>query len=173
VGLAIGAGIAAVDGVYAACGAAGAAPVLAVEPIRVALGLAGAAFLVTVGVRTLHGAFRVRLGAESAFEMATPKRAFLASIAGTASNPATIGSWAAIFAAANTAGAATTTGTAVMLIVGVAIGSLSWVTALATGVAVARRGLGDRAARLADAVAGLGMLGLGGALAYSATHDRQ
>jgi len=61
----------------------------------------------------------------------------------------------------------------VMLIVGVAIGSLSWVTALATGVAVARRGLGDRAARLADAVAGLGMLGLGGALAYSATHDRQ
>jgi hypothetical protein len=33
-------------------------------------------------------------------------------------------------------------------------------------------GLGVRAIRLADAVAGLGMLGFGGALVYSTTRDR-
>jgi putative LysE/RhtB family amino acid efflux pump len=93
-------------------------------------------------------------------------------VAGTASNPATIASWAAIFAAANTAGAATTTQAAVLLVVGVAVGSLSWVTPLASGVAVARRGLDDRAARIADAVAGLAMVGTGGTLAYATAHER-
>jgi arginine exporter protein ArgO len=55
---------------------------------------------------------------------------------------------------------------------GVAVGSLSWVTALASGVAVARRGLGDRAVRLADAVAGVAMVGVGGTLAYATAHER-
>ena len=172
VGLAIGAGIAVVDGTYAACGAAGAAPLLDIEPVRMLLGLAGGALLIVIGLRTLHQAFRVRLGLETAAEMADPRRAFLASVAGTASNPATIASWAAIFAAASTAGAAPTTAASVLLVVGVSLGSLAWVSALACGVALARRGLGPRAMRLADAVAGLGMLGFGGALVYSATRER-
>jgi putative LysE/RhtB family amino acid efflux pump len=172
VGLAIGAGIAVVDGVYATCGAAGAAPFLVIGPLRILLGIAGGALLVVIGLRTLHRAFRVRLGLEGALEMASPRRAFLAAVAGTASNPATIASWAAIFATASTAGVATTTGGAVLLIVGVSLGSLAWVSALATGIAVARRGLGARAIRVADAVAGLGMLGFGGALVYSTTRDR-
>ncbi len=172
VGLAIGAGIAAVDGLYAACGAAGAAPLLDIEPLRMALGIAGGALLIVIGIRTLHEAFKVRLGLEAAHEVADPRRAFLTSVAGTASNPATIASWAAIFAAASTAGAAPTTSAAVLLIGGVALGSLAWVSALASAVAIARRGLGARATRLADAVAGLGMLGCGGALVYSATRER-
>jgi putative LysE/RhtB family amino acid efflux pump len=172
VGLAIGAGIAVIDGIYAACGAAGAAPLLSVEPVRVTLGIAGAAFLIVLGLRTLHNSLRVRLGAETPLEVSTPKRAFLTSVAGTASNPATIASWAAIFAAANTAGAATGTEAAILLVVGVAIGSLCWVSALATGIAVTRRALGTRATRVADAVAGMGMLGFGGALVYSTAHDR-
>lgn len=42
VGLAIGGGIALVDGSYAALGAAGAAPLVAIGPVRAMLGLAGA-----------------------------------------------------------------------------------------------------------------------------------
>ncbi|MEA2278010.1 MAG: hypothetical protein QOC78_2970 [Solirubrobacteraceae bacterium] len=172
VGLAIGVGIAAVDALYAACGAAGAAPLLTFEPVRIALGLVGAAVLIGLGARTLYGAFRIRHGGEVRADVATPRRAFLTALAGTASNPATIASWAAIFAAASAAGAADSAAGAVLLVAGVGAGSLAWVTLLATGVAIARRSAGDRAMRLADAVAGLGLLGFGGALAYGAVrHD--
>jgi len=166
-GLAIGAGIAVVDALYAACGAAGAAPFLAFEPVRVALGLVGAAVLIGLGARTLYSAFRVRLGGELDTEVATPGRAFLTSLAGTASNPLTIASWAAIFAAASAAGAAHTAGGAVLLVAGVGIGSLTWVSALASATAVARRAIGRRAVRAADAIAGLGLVGFGTALAFN------
>ncbi len=171
VGLAIGAGIAVVDALYAACGAAGAAPFLAIEPVRLALGLVGAVVLVALGARTLYFAFRVRLGGEVPEEVATPRQAFLTSLAGTASNPATIASWAAIFAAASVAGAAGSSGAAVMLVAGVGVGSLTWTMLLASGTAVARRAAGERALRVADAVAGLGLIGFGGALAYGAFKD--
>ena len=171
VGVAIGAGIAAVDGLYAAAGAAGITPLLGVRPVRLALGVAGAAVLLWLGARTLATAFRVRLGAEGHAEVATPRRAFLTALGGTASNPSTILSWAAIFAAASTAGAATGTGQAFLLVAGVTAGSLTWVTALATGTALARHAIGERAMRIADAVAGIGMLGFGGVLAYGAAHE--
>ena len=167
-GLAIGAGIAVVDALYAACGAAGAAPFLAFEPVRLALGLVGAAVLIGLVARTLYSAFRVRLGGELDTEVATPGRAFLTSLAGTASNPLTIASWAAIFAAASAAGAAHTAGGAFLLVAGVGLGSLAWVSALATGTAMARRAIGRRAVRAADAIAGLGLVAFGGALATSA-----
>jgi predicted metal-binding membrane protein len=57
---------------------------------------------------------------------------------------------------------------AVVLVVSAGIGSLVWVTALASVVAVVRRAAGDRALRTADAIAGAGLLGFGGALAYGA-----
>ena len=171
-GLAVGAGIAVVDALYAACGAAGAAPFLAFEPVRLALGLVGAAVLIALGARTLYSAFRIRLGGELDAEVATPRRAFLTSLAGTASNPLTIASWAAIFAAASAAGAARTPGGAALLVAGVGLGSLAWVSALATGTAVARRAIGRRAVQAADAIAGLGLVGFGGALAYSVLSDR-
>ena len=170
-GLAIGAGIAAVDALYAAAGAAGAAPFLAIEPVRLGLGLAGAAVLVALGIRTLYSAFRIRHGGEIRAEVATPGRAFLTALAGTASNPATIASWAAIFAAASAAGAADSSGGAVLLVIGVGIGSIGWTTALASGTAVARRAIGERAIRVADAVAGVGLIGFGGVLAYNATRE--
>ena len=167
VGLAIGAGIALVDALYAAAGAAGAAPLLTVEPVRLGLGLVGAAVLLVLGVRTLHAAFRVRLGGEVPAEIARPRRAFLTALAGTASNPLTIVSWAAIFAAASVAGAPS----AVLLVAGVGAGSLTWVCLLATGTAIARRALGERAVRAADAVAGAGLLGFGSLLAYGVLRD--
>ena len=167
VGLALGAGIAVVDALYAAAGAAGAAPLLTIEPVRLGLGLVGASVLLVLGVRTLHAAFRVRLGGEVPAEIAQPRRAFLTALAGTASNPLTIVSWAAIFAAASVAGAPS----AVLLVAGVGAGSLTWVCLLATGTAVARRALGEQAVRAADVVAGAGLLGFGSLLAYGVLRD--
>jgi len=171
VGLAIGAGIAVVDGIYATLGAAGAVPLLTIGPLRVVLGLVGAAVLLVLGARTLWSAFRVRTGGELDFEVSGPRRAFLTSLAGTASNPLTIASWAAIFAAAS-AGTGRSPGAAALVVVGVTFGSATWVGMLASATAVVRRAVGPRAIRAADAIAGLGLLGFGGALAYGAVHDR-
>jgi putative LysE/RhtB family amino acid efflux pump len=170
-GLAIGAGIAAIDTLYAAAGAAGAAPVLTIQSVRVVLGLAGAAVLVVLGARTLHSAFRVRLGAEADEEVATPRRAFVTALAATASNPLTIASWAALFAAASVAGAADTPAAAVALLDGVALGSLTAVTAMAVGVSLARPWVGHRLLRAVDATAGAGLLGFAGLLGYRTLHE--
>jgi putative LysE/RhtB family amino acid efflux pump len=172
VGLAIGAGIACIDGLYAAAGAGGATPLLNIQPVRLALGLVGAAVLVWLGARTLYSAVRVRVGSETPSETSNPRRAFLTALGGTASNPTTIVSWAAIFAAASTAGLVHTTSAAVLLVAGVAVGSLTWVTILATGVALARRSMSSRAVRGIDGVAGAGLVGFGGVLAYTTLHDR-
>ena len=104
VGLAIGGGVAVIDTLYAAAGAAGAAGLLAIEPLRLAFGLVGAVVLAVLGARTLWSAFRIRMGGESHEELATPRAAFVTALAATASNPLTIASWAAVFAAASTAG---------------------------------------------------------------------
>jgi putative LysE/RhtB family amino acid efflux pump len=166
IGLAIGAAVAVVDTLYAAAGAAGAAGLLAFEPLRLAFGLVGAAVLVALGVRTLWSAWRVRMGGEVPEEVATPRRAFLTALAATASNPLTIASWAAIFAAASTAGATDSAGGTALLLAGVGIGSLSWMTILATGVSLGRRWIGDRTLRAVDTVAGLGIAGFGVALGH-------
>jgi putative LysE/RhtB family amino acid efflux pump len=91
-GLAIGAGIATIDAAYCALGVAGAGALLAIHPLRLILGLVGAAVLVFLGVKALWSALRVRLGGEVPAEVASPFRAFLTSLAGTASNPLTIAS---------------------------------------------------------------------------------
>src|SRR3954462_302400 len=157
VGLAIGAAVAIIDTLCAAAGAAGAAGLLAIDPLRLAFGVLGAVVLAVIGVRTLWSAFRVRTGGESLDEVSTPRRAFATALAATASNPLTIASWAAIFAAASTAGAAAGGGTAVLL-AGVGLGSLSWMCLLTAGVALARHSAGDRLVRAVDVIAGVGLL---------------
>jgi putative LysE/RhtB family amino acid efflux pump len=164
VGLAIGAGIAFVDAVYAACGAAGAASLLAVDALRTSLSLLGACVLLALGARTLRDAWRLRPTAEPLGEVARPRRAFLTALAATAANPATIASWAAIFAAASRAADAPA-----LLVAGVGTGSLCWVSLLVTGTCAARRGLGGRAMRLADAIAGAGLIAFGCVLVAHAT----
>lgn len=167
-GLAIGAGIACVDGLYAALGAAGAAPLLRVDALRVALGVAGASILLVLGARTLVTGLRVRMGSEAPVEIASARSAFVTSLAGTASNPLTILSWAGIFAAASAGAGAG----APQLVAGVALGSLTWVSVLALAISGARRALGPRALRGAEVLAGLGLIGFGGVLAYDASHGR-
>ena len=171
VGLAIGGGVAVVDTLYAAAGAAGAAGLLAIEPLRLGFGLLGAAVLAVLGARTLWSAFRIRMGGESGEELATPRTAFVTALAATASNPLTIASWAAVFAAASTAGAAAAGGGAVLLLAGVGLGSLTWMTILAGGVSVASRWVGPRLLRTVDGVAGAGVLGFGALLAYRTLRD--
>ena len=171
IGLAIAAGVAIVDTLYAAAGAAGAAGLLAIEPLRLAFGVIGAAVLALLGARTLWSAFRVRQGGESREELATPRAAFVTSLAATASNPLTIASWAAVFAAASTAGAAGAGAGAALLLAGVGLGSLTCMSLLAGGVSVARRWVGPRMLRAVDGIAGVGILGFGGLLAFRTLRD--
>ena len=164
-GLGVGAGIAVIDGLYAAAGAAGAAPLLLIDPVCVALGLMGAHVIVWLGLRTIRAAVHVRAGLDGD-AADTPGRAFRTSLGATASNPATIVSWAAIFAAAS----ATSNTSAVPLVTGVGLGSLFWVSALALVTAAVRKTVGVRAIRLADGVAGVGLIGSGSVLGWRTLH---
>jgi putative LysE/RhtB family amino acid efflux pump len=168
VGLAIGAGIAVIDGTYAALGAAGAAPLLTIDGLRTVLGLLGAAVLVYLGTKTLFAAFRVRAGLEAADEVASPRKAFLTSLGATASNPLTIASWAAVFAAASTADVAEHS---VLLVAGVGVGSLAWCSLLACVCAAARRHIGPRLLQAIDVGAGGAIVGFGGLLAFRTLRD--
>lgn len=171
VGLAIAGAIALIDGLYATAGGAGVAPLLDIGPLRLILSLVGAVVLVWLGLRTLWTAWRVRAGEETPAEASTARAAFLTALGGTASNPLTIASWAAVFAAASTAGAARTTPEAILLVVGVTFGSFAATAGLASVAAASRRALGRRAMRVADAVAGVALVGFGGALGWAAARE--
>jgi putative LysE/RhtB family amino acid efflux pump len=170
-GVAIGAGAAVVDATYALLGALGAGRLLEIGALQLALGLIGAAVLALLGLRTLWSAFRVRLGGESDEEVASPWRAFLTSLAATASNPSTILSWAAVFAAASTASAVDGTGETLLLCVGVGAGTLTWFTTLSLTMAAIRRRVGDRLLRAIDVGSGLGLLVFSGLLGVRAARE--
>jgi threonine/homoserine/homoserine lactone efflux protein len=158
-GLGVGAGIATVDGTYAAAGAAGATAVLQVGSVQTTLGLVGAAAIAWLGLRSLRAARQASVGADDrAAAAALP--AFRTSVAATAANPLTILSWAAIFSAVPR------DTDAVLLVAGVFAGSLTWVTALALGIAALRRAVSPRGIQVADAVAGAGLLGFAVVLAW-------
>jgi putative LysE/RhtB family amino acid efflux pump len=172
VGVAIGLGAAVVDALYAALGAAGASALLQVDAVRLSVGIVGAVVLAVIGLRTLHSAFRVRLGGESSDEVASPRRAFLTSLGATASNPLTIASWAAAFSAASTAALAGSASTAVVLVAGVGIGTATWFTFLSGTLAVARRRVGPRLVAGVDLVSGIAILGFAGLLGWrTVTHE--
>lgn len=173
-GVAIGAGAALIDLLYAGLGLAGAASLLEVDALRVAFGVIGALVLGAIGARTLWAAFRVRLGGESAEEVASPRRAFATAVAATASNPLTIATWAAIFTAASAASvgdAATSPGGAALMLGGVALGTLTAFTALSLLVALVRQRFGARLLATVDVVAGAGLLGFAGLIGWRSVHD--
>jgi putative LysE/RhtB family amino acid efflux pump len=173
-GVAIGAGAALIDLLYAGLGLAGAASLLEIGALRLALGALGALVLAAIGARTLWTAFRVRLGGEAPVEVATPRRAFATSLAATASNPLTIATWAAIFAAASTAslgGAGGSAAGAALLLAGVACGTLTAFTGLSALIALVRTRFGPRLLTTVDAVAGAGLLGFAGLLGWRTAHE--
>jgi putative LysE/RhtB family amino acid efflux pump len=57
------------------------------------------------------------------------------------------------------------------LLAGVGLGSLGWMTLLTGGVSLARRFVGDRLLRTVDGLAGAGLLGFGGLLAFRTLRD--
>jgi putative LysE/RhtB family amino acid efflux pump len=59
----------------------------------------------------------------------------------------------------------------VTLLAGVGLGSLTMMSLLAGGVAVARRWVGPRLLRTVDGVAGAGVLGFGALLAFRTLRD--
>jgi putative LysE/RhtB family amino acid efflux pump len=171
VGIAIGAGAAVIDAFYAGLGVAGASALLEIDALRITLGLLGAAFLAFLGARTFWSAFRVRLGGESHEEVSSPRRAFLTSLAATASNPMTIASWAAIFTAASTADLVGSGFTASALVAGVAVGTFTWFLALSVGLSLARRRAGHRLLVVVDAVSGAILVGFAALLAWRTVAD--
>jgi threonine/homoserine/homoserine lactone efflux protein len=173
-GIAIGAGAALIDLLYAGLGLAGAASLLEADALRVAFGLLGALVLGLIGARTLWAAFRVRLGGESEEEVASPRRAFATAVAATASNPLTIATWAAIFTAASAASvgdAASSADGAALMLGGVALGTLTAFTTLSVLVALVRQRFGPRLLTTVDIVAGTGLLGFAGLLGWRAVHE--
>lgn len=170
-GIAIGAGAAVIDATYALLGAIGAGRLLTIGPLQVVLGVGGACVIAWLGIRTLWSAFRVRLGGESAEEVASPGRAFLTSLAATASNPSTILSWAAVFAAASTASAVDGAGSTLLLCLGVGAGTLTWFTTLSLTMAALRTRAGDRLLALVDVGSGLGLLVFSGILGVRAARE--
>jgi putative LysE/RhtB family amino acid efflux pump len=172
VGVAIGAGAAVIDMVYAALGVAGASRLLEVDPVRVALGLAGAAVLALLGLKTLASASRVRLGGEADEEVASPRRAFLTSLGATASNPMTIAAWAAIFSAASTASVVSSSRAAALVLVGaVCVGSFVWFVLLSAGTAAGRRYVGPKLVSAVDVVSGVAIVGFAGLLGWRTLRD--
>src|SRR6266700_1587615 len=94
--------------------------------------------------RTLWSAFRVRAGAETQAELASPLRALRVSLAATASNPLTIASWGAVFATASAASVATNTATTSAMLAGIGVGSFAWFSILSLAITALRRRIGQR-----------------------------
>jgi len=165
-GLAIGAGAAIIDFVYAVLGVAGASQLVQIDVARLGLGLVGAGFLLVLGGRTMWHAMRVRLGGEAEGEVLAPAAAFRTSLAATASNPMTIASWAAVFSAASVGHVADHTSGAAIMLVGILVGSFAWFAVLSTVTGRLGRRLRTTHLRIADGLAGAGISTFGGILAW-------
>ncbi len=164
-GVATGAGIATADAGYAALAAFGVTAVsqwlIAYEaPLRILGGLG----LVWLGWRAL----RTRPARTAAVAVDSPRLGVLYSSAVglTFTNPLTIMAFAAIFAGAGLVAQAGT-GSALVVTLGVAIGSLSWWLALSTGVWAVRHAVSDRVMLIVNRVSG-GLLMAFGVLALVA-----
>ena len=171
VGLAMAGAVALVDVLYAILGLAGVGRLLDGGALRLVLGLSSAAILVAIGVRTAWLGIRARLGLEDTDEVVAPRRAFLTAVAATALNPLTIALWTVSFPAAAPSSVRGSVLHAAELLLGVAVGTLTWYSGFSTAVAVARRRAGDRLVRAVEAASGLGLVAFGGVLAYRTVTD--
>ena len=168
-GIMIGLGAATIDMAYGALGLAGAASLLRITGLRLGLGLLGAAVLTILGARALRNATRAGNQAEPSTAITSAPRAYLTALSGTAANPLTIASWAAIFAAASAAHISRTTTGAVLLLAGIGLGTATWFTTLSTAMTLVRRLAGRRIHQAIDVICGLGLIGFGILLAWHTT----
>jgi putative LysE/RhtB family amino acid efflux pump len=168
-GIVIGLGAATIDMAYGALGLAGAASVLRISGLRLGLGLLGAAVLVVLGGLALRNAPQAGNQAEPFTALTSAPRAYLTALAGTAANPLTIASWAAVFAAASAAHISRTAAGAVLVLAGIGLGTAGWFTVLSTAMALVRRLAGRRVHQAIDVISGLGLIAFGIVLAWQTT----
>ena len=164
-GVTAGLGGASGDGIYAAAAAAGVGAMAAgFAGARHAIALAGGLVLAAIGLRAIFSR-----PASVAADVAAlrPGRVYAASLGLTLANPATIAAFAALFAGLGM-GAGVRGPGAALLVAATAAGSLAWWVLLATGVAVVRRRLDERAARGLGLVSGAALLAFGAITAGSA-----
>jgi len=159
-GMAGGLGTALADALYAALAAAGfAAFSAALDRTGTALSLAGGLFLIWLGLAALRGAraeVRPAQAASGQGALVTLATTFVLTLA----NPATILSFAAIFAGLGLAATPDAAG-AVAVVAGVFLGSLAWWVILSGAVAVAHRRLPAGFSRVVAVISGLTMTGFG------------
>jgi putative LysE/RhtB family amino acid efflux pump len=158
-GVATGAGIATADAGYAALAAFG---VTAVSQWMVAyqaqFRIIGGIGLVWLGWR----AVRTRPAHTAAEAVDSPRLGVLytSAVGLTLTNPMTIMAFAAIFAGAGLVAQAGT-GSAVVVTLGVAFGSLSWWLALSTGVWAVRHAVSDKVMLIVNRISGALLLAFG------------
>lgn len=171
-GLVIGVSAAVVDVAYATLGVVGAAKALQAGPqLRLAMGLVGSAVLVPLGIRTLWSTLRIRQGMEIHEGVESAGRALRTALAAAASNPLTITSWAAVFTATSGVHGTRTPIDAIVLVLGIGLGTMTWFSVLSSAMSVARRRVGSTTIRLADAGSGIGLAGFGGLMGWRALHS--
>jgi threonine/homoserine/homoserine lactone efflux protein len=158
-----GAGVATTDALYAAAAAFGLTAVTsALVGIDRPLGIVGGAVLVLLAIRSGRSALRVDPPPAPGTERGRPGgrlAAFGTMIALTATNPATILSFAALFASLG-AGAGGPAG-ALVLVAGVFAGSLAWWVLLTGSVSRLRAHLTPRVVRWLNVLAAVVIFGFG------------
>ena len=151
----VGLGAALVDGLYALLAGLGLAALVPSGEFQLVGGLA----LLWIGWRML------RATGGKGLALSTFDRGLRVSFALTLANPLTIVSWAAAFTAIVPGLGVSRTETLTVLPLGVALGTLTWFTGLATAATFAGRRLRPGALRTASTVAGLVVIAFGAVFA--------
>jgi threonine/homoserine/homoserine lactone efflux protein len=160
-GLAVGLGIAAGDGAYAALaalGLAGSSELMVAW--RQPLHLAAGAVLLWLGLRSLWRSRRPADTAARSPSAASPLGLFAGSMLLTLTNPMTIVMFAAVFAALAPPAGLDPAG-ALATVAGVFAGSLVWWIAVVTTVGLLRHAIGARARAWIDRISGAVLVGFG------------
>lgn len=166
VGLVVGLGAATADAAYGAVAGLGLTIVSSFLVDQQAwLGLLGGAFLCYLGLRTLAA----RPAEEAAGDESRGGGligAYASTLFLTLTNPTTILSFAAIFAAVGV-GAKASVSSVVLLVGGVFLGSALWWLLLSTGVSLLRSKVGPRGMRAVNVVSGAAILAFGVAAVWT------
>jgi len=165
IGLATGLGAAVADGIYggiAAFGLGAAASALIAEAFW--FRLVGGTFLILLAFRTMVSALRISDEDEPAVGAGRGRAAgiaFSSTILITLSNPATILTFAAIFAGTSIGALGAQSGAAIVLTAGVFVGSALWWFALVAFTTLVRHRLSLGVRRVIDILSGLAFLAFG------------
>lgn len=158
VGFVTGLGAATADATYGAVAAFGVSAVTAaLVGLRLWIHLLGALFLAWLGVRTLLARPAEKGAAVSATGRGGLLTAWASTVGLTLTNPATIITFAAVFAGLGLVGVSYAK--AGLTVVGVFLGSALWWLLLSSGVSLLRARFDARAMRVVNVISGLLLLG--------------